>query len=45
MDEAISIYGDMSDKYKILVKTSQGNKPIGKTRCRRQGNEQGIGIF
>jgi len=43
MDVAISMY--MSDKYKILVKTSQGNKPLGKTKCRRQGTEQEIDIF
>ena len=45
MDEAISMNGVMSDKYKILVKTSQGDKPLGKTKCRQQGNEKEIEIF
>ena len=45
MDAACSMYGDMSDKYKILVKKSQGKKPLGKTRCRRQDTEQEIENF
>ena len=45
MGAACSMYGDMSDKYKILVKMSQGNKPLGKTRCGRQDIEQEIEVF
>ena len=35
MGAVCSMYGDMSEKCKILVKKSQGKEPLGKTRCRR----------
>jgi hypothetical protein len=45
MGAARSLYGDMSDKYKILVKKPQEKKPLRKHRCRRQDTEQEIEIF
>jgi hypothetical protein len=45
MGAACSFYGDMSDKYKSVVKKSQGMKPPRKNRLIRQGTEEEIEMF